>query len=1110
VDPVDDFTRETTVALQDFAPNENWHAGIVVRFADFDALLFGPFRGTSLRLERTGSGNLASLTNSSTTMDLRVVRSGQDYSFEFREDASQPWQVVTVYSASETPTHAGLVAKTWDPNVGLVMDVNRLGLNELPPVAVAGADELTGQAPHTVQFTSTSFDPDGPYLTHAWDFGGGGASTESDPSFEFATPGTYDVVLTVTDGAGYADADTLSILVEGNLPPAAEITAPLDGLQFVNDGISPISLTGLGSDPDDVPDSLVLTWSVDLNDGGAVTSGYATPPAGASSSFVPDVVDAGQGVSWDVILTVTDTEGLAASDTVTIFDATLPPLALLDLRASLADSLGPPVVPGAQSPWVNLGSAGSAAAATLLNFGGATGWAGTGGVGDPWRLEFDGVDDVVTLPGGTLAGLDQGASIEMWVRFPADVQARSYLVEWLEDTAAPFPGMSLAVENGQLRIFLGTWVDLAPVQPNRWSRLLATKEPGAWLVELDGVVIGQGSTANLGAQVTELVLGAGTFAGAGVYAEHAGIAVSELRVWDFALSEVNRTVLGALDHSAWTNPPRLNLVTPSTVDNDSIQTLNLSGLDFVDGAMAQLIQSGIDTLEAESVVFMDAANLSAQFDFSNLTAGPRDVRVVNPDGQSSLLASAIQVNAPSPAIMAFLAALPDGASPPNVPSVDGPWLSTLGPDTLEFAGLEVSASGWRGDGSVEDPWQLALDGIDDLLTLRGPGIDSLDAASEFSAEFWLKVDGADSTGTLLAWREPLVELRLELTRDGLGLLDGGVFNLMSELPRDRWTYLVLTTSPDSTRLWIDGVETGGAPGAGFSLAPPIIEVGENLHSNFSSIRFSTVVLSANQIVSEYSSESGSYPSPEAARLRLVASAGHVADGDTITVDLDYDDLGYSFGLRGVSVSVLYDPALLDFVEASEGEFLGGAGTTFFTMDSSTPGIVAFDTSLLGQSEGAMGAGTLARLRFAEIVVETDTATTISVALQELIDADDPPNPIPTLKLPSIDLLIHGGTIVASPKVASLTRLYGAAPNPFNPRTTIAFDLASGGRTRLAIYDLAGRLVRVLVDQPLGPGPHEFVWDGTDHGGRRVASGVYLYALRPEGTEPLVRKMTLVK
>ena len=135
----------------------------------------------------------------------------------------------------------------------------------------------------------------------------------------------------------------------------------------------------------------------------------------------------------------------------------------------------------------------------------------------------------------------------MWVRFPANVQARSYLVEWLEDTAAPFPGMSLAVENGHLRIFLGTWVDLAPVQPNRWSRLLATKEPGAWLVELDGVVIGQGSTANLGAQVTELVLGAGTFAGAGVYAEHAAIAVSELRVWDLALSDVNRPVLAALD-----------------------------------------------------------------------------------------------------------------------------------------------------------------------------------------------------------------------------------------------------------------------------------------------------------------------------------------------------------------------------------------------------------------------------------------------------------------------------------------------------------------------------------------------------------------------------------
>jgi PKD repeat protein len=440
-----------------------------VRFADFDALLFGPQQGTTLRLERTGPANIAATNPGLTTVDLRVVRTGTNYSFEYRADESQPWNVVHSYSTATTPTHAGFVAKTWNANVGLVVDVDRLGLNELPPQAIANANSLSGPAPHTVDFSSTSFDPDGPFLAHSWDFGDGGSSTEQNPSHQFLAPGPYEVVLTVADGSGYTATDTLSVFAEGNQPPTAQIDSPVDALEFINDGISPLALEGLGTDPDDLPDSLVFDWSIDLHDGASFTAGYFTPSPGSSSSFVPDVVDSGQGVTWDVILTVTDPGGLSAADTVTIIDATLPPLALLDLRATLADGLAPPNVPGAASPWVNLGSVGSAADATLQNFGGATGWAGDGAAGEPWRLEFDGIDDVVSVGAATLPGLDQGASLEMWVQFPADTQSRSYLAEWLEDTAAPFPGMSLAVEAGQLRIFLGSWVDLSPAAPS-WGR----------------------------------------------------------------------------------------------------------------------------------------------------------------------------------------------------------------------------------------------------------------------------------------------------------------------------------------------------------------------------------------------------------------------------------------------------------------------------------------------------------------------------------------------------------------------------------------------------------------------------------------------------------------
>ncbi|MBN1504747.1 MAG: T9SS type A sorting domain-containing protein [Candidatus Eisenbacteria bacterium] len=67
------------------------------------------------------------------------------------------------------------------------------------------------------------------------------------------------------------------------------------------------------------------------------------------------------------------------------------------------------------------------------------------------------------------------------------------------------------------------------------------------------------------------------------------------------------------------------------------------------------------------------------------------------------------------------------------------------------------------------------------------------------------------------------------------------------------------------------------------------------------------------------------------------------------------------------------------------------------------------------------------------------------------------------------------------------------PNPFNPRTTIEYGVSSAGtRVRIAVYDLMGRSVRVLVDEPRPAGRHLAVWDGRNEQGEIVASGVYFY------------------
>ncbi len=90
----------------------------------------------------------------------------------------------------------------------------------------------------------------------------------------------------------------------------------------------------------------------------------------------------------------------------------------------------------------------------------------------------------------------------------------------------------------------------------------------------------------------------------------------------------------------------------------------------------------------------------------------------------------------------------------------------------------------------------------------------------------------------------------------------------------------------------------------------------------------------------------------------------------------------------------------------------------------------------------------------------------------------------------------GGT--GSEEVPVVTNLMPAWPNPFNPGTNLAFDLASNGPARLVIYDVKGRRVRTIHDGDLPAGRHPFRWDGRDNGGRGVAAGVYVARLEAGG------------
>jgi len=71
-------------------------------------------------------------------------------------------------------------------------------------------------------------------------------------------------------------------------------------------------------------------------------------------------------------------------------------------------------------------------------------------------------------------------------------------------------------------------------------------------------------------------------------------------------------------------------------------------------------------------------------------------------------------------------------------------------------------------------------------------------------------------------------------------------------------------------------------------------------------------------------------------------------------------------------------------------------------------------------------------------------------------------------------------------------LHTAYPNPFNPSTSIRFDLPERSMVYMIIYDVLGREIMTLIHNTIEPGLHEIRWDGKDDNGNPVSTGMYIY------------------
>jgi hypothetical protein len=198
--------------------------------------------------------------------------------------------------------------------------------------------------------------------------------------------------------------------------------------------------------------------------------------------------------------------------------------------------------------------------------------------------------------------------------------------------------------------------------------------------------------------------------------------------------------------------------------------------------------------------------------------------------------------------------------------------------------------------------------------------------------------------------------------------------------------------------------------------------------------------------------------------------------------------------------------------------VGAAGTPFdgetFVMSGTCPLLNDFDVMTpTGTTAMQVGYGTPATTNGAVIRKQTGNAHVVWSGFSLIYLRDDEEDGTLDRALHVRNILCALGDCEGTPTSATpvfFDRLEQNYPNPFNPQTTIAFSLKQRGRVRVDVYNVAGQLVKTLLNESRAAGSYTDVrWDGRDARSQTVASGVYFYKLVTDGFSQ-TRKMVLLK
>lgn len=228
------------------------------------------------------------------------------------------------------------------------------------------------------------------------------------------------------------------------------------------------------------------------------------------------------------------------------------------------------------------------------------------------------------------------------------------------------------------------------------------------------------------------------------------------------------------------------------------------------------------------------------------------------------------------------------------------------------------------------------------------------------------------------------------------------------------------------------------------------------------------------------------------------------DADSVLVPIEvaeFNDIG------AISLRITFDDTILAY------DKLESNCSAYFTSNLVDDEIrIEWYDGTGGSNPLNLGEGDLLTLHF-EVLGEEGEMSGLDITDQSSI-ADAAGDPIGTVYFGDGSVTVVNVTgIDEDDTMPGAYRLYHCWPNPFNPSTRIRFDIPGGNgsevRTALRIYNIAGQLVRTLVNRPLNPGRYDIVWDGRNDAGLTVASGVYFYRFEA-GRHTDTKKMVLLR